>query len=123
MTTIEIENLSSAELKTKREELAEAIKGEADLAARYVQARFDAKQRDEKLAEQGKTITILQETCDQLKSMNAELVQRLNAATAAKDKAGQQLHDAQTQNAELKEQIKELQRKLAVIDVLREALK
>jgi chromosome segregation ATPase len=54
MNLAEIENLSFVELKAKREEfIAEAAKAtQADLAARYVQARTDAKHRDEKLAEQ-----------------------------------------------------------------------
>lgn len=58
MTIIDIENMTAEELKAQR---AEAVKstGDNELAARYVQARLDAKQRDEKLAEQGVTITTL----------------------------------------------------------------
>jgi chromosome segregation ATPase len=61
MNLAEIENLSFVELKAKREEfIAEAAKAtQADLAARYVQARTDAKHRDEKLAEQATTIAAL----------------------------------------------------------------
>lgn len=63
MKLSEIENLSHADLKAKRAELIEAIKGEpaAELAARYIQARTDAKMRDEKLSEQGETIKALQD--------------------------------------------------------------
>ena len=61
----DIENMTAADLKAKRTELVKAL-GDAgsgvsvpELAARYVQARMDAKMRDEKLAEQGLTITNL----------------------------------------------------------------
>lgn len=61
MSTHAIENLSFTELKEHRDALiADAEKlPPAELAARYVQARTDAKQRDEKLAEQGTTIASL----------------------------------------------------------------
>lgn len=64
MDLIEIENLSFAELKAKRAELVEAAKTvpPEQLAERYVQARMDAKQRDEKLAEQGRTIALFQDS-------------------------------------------------------------
>ena len=71
MTLAEIENLSFADLKAKRDELVEAAAGvPADkqpeqylhnLAARYVQARTDAKMRDEKLGDQAATIKALQD--------------------------------------------------------------
>lgn len=62
MNISDIENLSSAELKARRDELLAALKdaAPADVAARYLQARTDARLRDEKLAEQGATITALQ---------------------------------------------------------------
>lgn len=63
MNIHEIENMTFAELKANRAELIDAIKKTPpeDLARRYLQARTDAKQRDEKLAEQGKTIVALQD--------------------------------------------------------------
>lgn len=59
----EIENLSFAELKQRRDDLIESLKSQPPgvLAARYLQARTDAKQRDEKLSEQGTTINNLNE--------------------------------------------------------------
>lgn len=70
-----IENMSASELKDQREALVALAAGQpaADLAARYVQARLDARMRDEKLAEQGKTITILQAAHEELSGANAEL--------------------------------------------------
>ena len=61
MTIQEIENMTFAELKARQSELIGAMKDTlpTELAARYVQARLDAKQRDEKLSEQGRTITNL----------------------------------------------------------------
>lgn len=79
MNLTDIENMTHAQLKERHAELvAEAAKQPADaLAARYVQARTDAKQRDEKLAEQGKTITLLQQSLDkaaaELESSDSEL--------------------------------------------------
>lgn len=59
----EIENMTFAEIKARREELEAlaAMVPVRDLAARYVQARADAKHRDEKLAAQGELITQLQQ--------------------------------------------------------------
>lgn len=63
MLTTQIENLSAAELKAERAELAQAIAANPpeELAARYVQARLDAKIRDEKLAEQAATLRALEQ--------------------------------------------------------------
>lgn len=62
MTTTDVENLSYAKLKEQHDELVKAMQDQPpdDLARRYVQARTDAKARDEKMSEQGKTITELQ---------------------------------------------------------------
>ena len=79
MTLIEICNLSAAELKERRAELADAAKGidPAELAARFVQSLTDAKARDEKLAEQGKTIQLLQSGLEaeagKVRALGAEL--------------------------------------------------
>lgn len=64
MLTTHVENLSVADLKSQRTEIADALAANNDverkeLAARYVQARLDAKLRDEKLAEQAKTIEMI----------------------------------------------------------------
>lgn len=64
MTIQDVENLSAAELKADRNKIADLLGAEltADsLAGRYVQARYDAKARDEKLAEQGVMITVMQD--------------------------------------------------------------
>ena len=95
MTSTDIENLSFAEIKEQRDSLVdEASKAPTDeLARKYVRARMDAVQRDEKLAEQGKTITALQQALDQqgqkieatdgecrrLQGITAELTAKLNA--------------------------------------------
>ena len=75
MTIHKIENMTFSELKKKQAELAESLAGELpqELATRYLQARTDAKQRDEKLAEQGKTITSLNEGHEFLTGRVAEL--------------------------------------------------
>ena len=79
MTLEQIENMSVAELKATRTELIEAARGlpPEDVAARYVQARTDAKARDETLAKQGRTITALQDGAaaakQQVESLRADL--------------------------------------------------
>lgn len=85
MQLTKIENLSAAELKSRREELADAVVAAAEidreeLAARYVQARLDAKLRDEKLAEQGQTIGSLNGSIDLLQREVNRLESDLNAA-------------------------------------------
>lgn len=69
----EIENLSFFDLKTRQAELIEAAKDVSveelpervdELAKRYVQARTDATMRDEKLADQAKTLEALRTGLD-----------------------------------------------------------
>lgn len=70
MTLAEIENLTYAELKEKKDEILASVlevQKVEDIAARYVQARTDAKMRDEKMSEQGKTIAAMQEGVGALK--------------------------------------------------------
>lgn len=64
MTLADIENMSAAELKANRSEIEAAIKDAPDLVPRHMKTLIDAKTRDEKLAEQGKTITALQDSLD-----------------------------------------------------------
>ncbi len=85
MTLIEIENLSTDELKKRRDELvAEAAKADAkELAARYVQARCDAAMRDDKLREQGVTINTLNDALATAKESIKQLSSALNERNAA----------------------------------------
>ena len=69
----EIENLSAEEMKARRAEIVEVARAAADVAERYVSARIDAKMRDEKLAEQGKTIALLQESAEEAKGKLAQM--------------------------------------------------
>lgn len=80
MKLADVENLSAAELKEQRAAIVESLEADAaELKARYVQARLDAKQRDEKLAEQGKTITLLQESLESTKAALESEVSKCNA--------------------------------------------
>jgi len=83
MNIEEIENSTFAKLKAKRAELVEAAKGlpPEQLAARYVQARTDAKARDEKLADQGKTIIALQDGLAAAKDQAVVLGEKLDEQT------------------------------------------
>lgn len=82
MTLIDIENLTFAELKSQRATLIEAARKAdmAELATRFVDARTDAKQRDEKLAEQGKRIDQQQALMDRTLKTLDEHEQRANQA-------------------------------------------
>lgn len=63
METIhDIENATSLALKEGRKEAIKIARDSEDVAERYVQARLDATFRDEKLAEQGVTISALQDS-------------------------------------------------------------
>lgn len=103
MNTHDIENLSADELKARRDELIDAARmlPPGEVAARYVQARTDAARRDEKLAEQGKTITALQAGMDaakaQVEASRVEVEQANNAVAATRldlDAASKALTDA-----------------------------
>ena len=73
MNIIDIENMTAAELKANQGEAVEAVANDEALAQRYVKALLDAKTRDEKLAEQGQTITLLQQAAEQQKAALREL--------------------------------------------------
>jgi hypothetical protein len=97
----EVENLSAAELKARKAELIEALGG-GELAQRYVQARTDAKMRDEKLSEQGGMIaaltngnTALEEKLQSLSTRTGELVNDLEASNARSASLLEQLSAAQ----------------------------
>lgn len=82
MGLAEIENLTHAELKSQKADLvakaAEADKSE--LASRYVQARTDAAMRDEKLAEQARTLANLNDSLDAAQAKIAGMQTQLNEA-------------------------------------------
>lgn len=95
MKLTEIENLSHEELKAQKDALIEAAAQVeiAELAARYVKARTDAKQRDEKLSEQGRTIDALslglEAAKEQNESLKSSLAESDNRATHWQDVAGE----------------------------------
>jgi len=87
MTLPDIENLTFAELKARRDELiAEAAKQPVnELAGRYVKARTDAKMRDESLGEQAGIIKALQDGSGALQEKNLRLGDQLLAESARAD--------------------------------------
>ena len=102
----EIENLSFADLKSRRDELiAAAAELPADeLAKRFVRARIDAKLRDEKLAEQAATL-------ESLNSGNAALQRELEesrktAATFKRqvDDLASELHSVKEHHEAIKQE-------------------
>lgn len=95
MTIQEIENLSLAELKQQQKELTEQLKGVgiAELAGRYLQARIDAKMRDDKLSEQGKNISLMQDGMAAAKSQIELLQSNLSDKTAELATFKQQAND------------------------------
>lgn len=97
MTLIEVENLSAAQLKERRAELIEAIKGAdpVELATRFVDARHDAKLRDERLGEQGETINALKQGLGAATQRAAEQEGML-AAASKRIKDGDALMDQMT---------------------------
>lgn len=68
----DIQNLTVAELKARREELLTQVRqaNPATLGPRYLQALFDAKRRDQRMAEQGAQILELER---QLANANAQV--------------------------------------------------
>jgi hypothetical protein len=99
----DIENLSFAELKQQGASIVESLGG-GDLAKRYVQARTDAKQRDEKLAEYvqrnetlgrdvlewQKVVADLKELAGEEKQRSADALQEANKRTQAVESSLQQ---------------------------------
>lgn len=105
MNIAEIENLSADELKTRREglkaELAVEIEPET-LALRFLQAREDAKRRDEKLSEQGKEITKLQAAVDVATTGLAKSAKETESLRAGKETAEQRAVELAEENAKLR---------------------
>jgi flagellin-like hook-associated protein FlgL len=125
----EIENLSAAELKAHRDELVEAAKDAPAevLAARFVKALTDAKQRDEQLGVQGRTITALQTGVEAAATRSiaaAKAVDRLEAADADNQRQATQREAAmQDQLGERSEAIARMDKQLAEMGKRCERLK
>lgn len=98
----EIENLSATEIKEQRAQLIEDAKAAPvdQLASRYMQARLDAKTRDEKLAEQGKTITLLQQALEKASADHEFTKQSLVQAQAALNAKEKECNTLLTSTAE-----------------------
>lgn len=117
MSIQEIENLSFAELKQRSTELAESLSAAlldsrdidqvAMLAARYVQARTDAKQRDETLAEQGTTISNLNNALVAAEEKSRRLEESLNSSNNCATKRAEELDQACEQIKELTAQLRD----------------
>lgn len=117
MTIQDIENLSVAELKSGREEILTVVGAMtiSDVGPRYYQSRLDAKLRDEKLAEQGRTITLLEQGMNAAKEQNELLKLNLTQANANLANVKKQADDwAAKALAEYKDFAKKSQEQLAV---------
>jgi len=81
----EIKNLSAEALKENAGEHVEACKKcpADELAASFIAALTDAKLRDEKLAEQGRTITTLSDSLEQSKAVHRKDCEEAKASTLA----------------------------------------
>lgn len=91
-----IETIKAAEGKMTAERLDQL--SSLELFERYLRARLDAKMRDEKLAEQGRTITIL--------NTNAELLNsELAKAKAEIDEQAATIEKIQTKREQLQDQL------------------
>ena len=126
MTIQDIENLTFAELKASGKKIVDELGGN-ELAARYVQARTDAKQRDEKLAEQGQTIANLNAA---LAASRAELANVKAVLSAAQDsnvslgERVQELHALGTDAAARADRLKaEAERNFKALSTAEKALK
>lgn len=108
MQTSHIENLSSADLKDQRAEIVSALKASPpdDLADRYVQARLDAKSRDDKLSEQGQTITTLNEALGLAKGEIERLCGELQAANSLRKSESEQAGNLIRSSAEIVENLR-----------------
>lgn len=97
-----IENLPLADLKASKVLLIEeaGTLPPADLAARYIQARTDAKQRDERMSEMGADITQLQADLDTADADRIAAVELLTAAEKRIADLEAELADEKTKNSE-----------------------
>jgi chromosome segregation ATPase len=118
MKLIELENLSVAELKANRADLAQQIAAEPQeqFAARYIERTIDAKTRDEKLSEQGRTITALNDALDakatELRDALASVAELKQEVSATNNTCNQLRESAVTKAAELEDTIRALRAKL-----------
>lgn len=92
MTTItcaELMNKSAAALKAMRGDLADQVKDDPALPARFVQALTDAKTRDEKLGVQGARIAVLEGQVERMTHLSDKAEQeRVKLAEALAEEKG-----------------------------------
>lgn len=88
MKISDVENLSFAEMQNQKSVIIESIvtADPAELAARYLQARMDAKRRDEKLWEQGVEITGMLENLQLTKTQSNNIITSLKETISYRDK-------------------------------------
>lgn len=115
-TLTDIENLTPGELKTRRAELVAAAQQQpaAELAERYVKARLDASLRDERLGEQGRIITTLQDGLEAKSRENSGLTSEVATLRRALDEAETLIASERAANQNLLQQIES-----AVVDCRR----
>lgn len=126
MSIHDIENMTFAELKAQRAELVKEAEtlDRKDVAARYIQARTDATQRDEKLAEQARILESLQTGLEASKqqaeafekkltedvgAMKAEAAAYVEAKKSELDLRDQELEDMRTSRARLEAAVEKRQ--------------
>lgn len=103
MTTVEVENMSADELNAQKKLLPDSVREEPELAERYIQARLDAKQRDQRMSEMGVEITAKDARIAQLEDQVAALQRALDeAATEAARREEKYINDVATLNAQVK---------------------
>lgn len=107
MTLHQFMNLTVAEIKEKKIELAKELEkaSTSELAGRLVLTLLDAKTRDEKLGEQGKTITALQQG-------NEALTDKVSQLTAKLTKTEKNLAEVTVANENLTKTSAEVERDL-----------
>ena len=118
MNITDVENMDAATLKSKKAEAIEAVKDAPELAPRYVQARLDATMRDVKLAEQGRTITALQDAAEASKKFQAELKNAFERAEKSASSLRGRLEVAQAGYTELQVELDIVQGRLAKAEAL-----
>lgn len=123
-----VENMTAQELKDSRSELIEDLTSfgnVTELAQRYVQARLDAKMRDEKMAEQGKQITDLNEEVSKREKLLNDWGSQLNQLRslrgdleAERDSLIDQLGDTNCRLTELDVENLRLKRRIAELEAV-----
>lgn len=116
----EIENATAEQLKERKAEFVERAQesGSAELATRFINARLDAKVRDQRLAEQAEQLAALQTAVQNSNQANSDMRKQLEGAAQLGKTFEEFREQVSKQVAALQEKLKAAEERAAKAEAL-----